>query len=198
MNSQTILISLCLVILIFIASIITISFTIGDMKNIFDQSLKLDSELYKRISVGTNYVYQTDSSKFMQTTLLNGLNFSQNQFLLMFDSTPYASKGHVAMTLPCDKDNPSQPMFQVLEGRAPDLFPVPLGYIKDISSVPTMCVYHGQYGFGDPVTDLALKYVGEGNVSLNGPYSIIVSKLESYIPKQKSFEELQHAQMANQ
>jgi hypothetical protein len=31
---------------------------------------------------------------------------------------------------------------------------------------------------------------------LNGPYSVIVSKLESYIPKQKSFEELQHAQMA--
>ncbi len=198
MNSQTILISICLVILIFIASIITISFTIGDMKNVFDQSSKLDSELYKRISTGTNYVYQTDTSKFMYTTLLNGLNFSQNQFLLMYDSTPFASKGHVAMTLPCNKDNPSQSMFQVLEGRAPDLFPVPLGYIKDISSVPTMCVYHGQYGFGDPVTDLALKYVGEGNVSLNGPYSIIVSKLESYIPKQKSFEELQHAQMPNQ
>jgi hypothetical protein len=198
MNSQTILISICLVILIFIASIITISFTIGDMKNVFEQSSKLDSELYKRISTGTNYVYQTDTSKFMYKTLLNGLNFSQNQFLLMYDSTPFASKGHVAMTLPCNKDNPSQSMFQVLEGRAPDLFPVPLGYIKDISSVPTMCVYHGQYVFGDPVTDLALKYVGEGNVSLNGPYSIIVSKLESYIPKQKSFEELQHAQMANQ
>ena len=172
MNSQTILISLCLVILIFIASIITISFTIGDMKNIFDQSLKLDSELYKRVSTGTNYVYQTDTSKFMQPILLNGLNFSQNQFLLMFDSTPYASKGHVAMTVPCDKDNPSQPMFQLLEGRAPDLFPVPLGYIKDISSVYHHVCVSRSIWIWRPSLNLALKYVGEGNVSLNGPYSV--------------------------
>jgi hypothetical protein len=39
---------------------------------------------------------------------------------------------------------------------------------------------------------------GEGNTTLNGPYSVIVSSLESYIPKQKSFEELQHAQMGTQ
>ncbi|MBA3978385.1 MAG: hypothetical protein H0X50_09385 [Nitrosopumilus sp.] len=198
MSTQTILISLCIVILVYIAIIITLSFTIGDMRNIFDQSLKLDSELYNRLSTGANYIYQTDTGKSMQTTLLNGQNFSQNEFLLMYDSTPYASKGHVAMTLPCNEDEPALPTFQVLAGRAPDLFPLPLGYIQNISSVPNMCVFHGQFGFGDPVSDLALRYVGEGNMTLNGPYSVIVSSLESYIPKQKSFEELQHAQMGTQ
>ncbi len=195
---QTILISLCFVILAYIASIITISFTTGDMRNIFDQSLKSDSKLYEQISVGTNYTYQTDTSKNMHTILLNGLNFSQNQFLLMYDSTPYASKGHIAITLPCNEDNSSQSLFQILVGRAPDLFPLPLGYIQDISSLSTACVYHGQFGFGDPITDIVLKYVGEGNMELKGPYSAIISTLESYIPKQKSFEELQHAQIANQ
>jgi hypothetical protein len=101
----------------------------------------------------------------------------------------------VAITLPCNKDNPAQPLFQVLVGRAPDLFSMPLGYLQNISSVPFMCVYHGQFGFGDPVSDLALKYVGEGNTTLKGPYSVIISSQESYIPKAKSFEELQHAQM---
>ena len=61
-----------------------------------------------------------------------------------------------------------------------------------------MCVFHGQFGFGNPISDLALKYVGEGSIELNGPYSVVVSGLESFIPKEKSFQELQHAQMATQ
>jgi len=197
-STQTILISSCLVILAYSALIITISFTTGDMRNIFDQSLKSDSELYKKISTGIDYVYQTDTSKNMHTILLNGLNFSQNQFLLMYDSTPVASKGHIAITLPCNEDNPAQPLFQILVGRAPDLFPLPLGYIQNISSLSTLCAFHSQFGFGDPITDIALKYAGEGNMELKGPYSAIISTLESYIPKQKSFQELQHALMANQ
>ena len=101
------------------------------------------------------------------------------------------------MTFPCNEENPSKPLFQILSGRAPDLFSVPLGYIQNISS-SSMCVFHGQFGFGDPISDLALKYVGEGSIELNGPYSVVVSGLESFIPKEKSFQELQHAQMATQ
>jgi hypothetical protein len=193
--SQTILISLCFVLLVYIAFIITINYFSGNVNNAFDQFLKLDSALYNRISTGTDYIHQADTSRSSVTTLLNGLNFSKNQFILLADSTPYANKGHVAITLPCNKDNPAQPLFQVLVGRAPDLFSMPLGYLQNISSVPFMCVYHGQFGFGDPVSDLALKYVGEGNTTLKGPYSVIISSQESYIPKAKSFEELQHAQM---
>ena len=32
-----------------------------------------------------------------------------------------------------------------------------LGYIPQLSSPPDMCVYHGQFGFGDPVTDVVSK-----------------------------------------
>jgi hypothetical protein len=193
--SQTVLISLCFVLLVYLAFIITINFFTGNANNVFDQFLKLDSVLYNRISTGTNYIHQADTTRSTATTLLNGLNFSNGQFVLLSDSTPYASKGHVAITLPCSKDNPAQPLFQVLVGRAPDFFSMPLGYLQNISSAPTMCVYHGQFGFGDPVSDLALKYVGEDNITLKGPYSVVISTQESYIPKAKSFEELQHAQM---
>jgi hypothetical protein len=49
-----------------------------------------------------------------------------------------------------------------------------------------LCVYQGQFGFGDAVSDLGLKYAGEGNTTLKGPFSVIVSSQESYIPKAKS------------
>jgi hypothetical protein len=197
-NVQTPLIISCFVILVYIASVLTYNVIFIGSKNPFDQSLELDSERYNQIATGTNYIYQTDVGKSVQPILLNGMNFSQNQFLLFYDSTPFASKGHVAMTLPCNEENPSKPSFQILSGRAPDLFTVPLGYIQNISSVPSMCVFHGQFGFGDPISDLALKYVGEGSIELNGPYSIVVSGLESFIPKQKTFKELQHSQLASQ
>ena len=196
-NVQTALIISCFVILVYIGSVLTYSVVFIGSKNPFDQSLELDSERYNQIATGTNYIYQTDVGKQVQPVLLNGMNFSQNQFLLFYDSTPFATKGHVAVTLPCSEENPSKPSFQILSGRAPDLFTVPLGYIQNISS-PSMCVFHGQFGFGDPISDLALKYVGEGSIELNGPYSIVVSGLESFIPKQKSFQELQHSQLASQ
>ena len=195
-NVVTPLIISCFVILVYIASVLTYSIVFIGWKNPFDQSLQLDSERYNQMATGINYIYQTDVGKSTQTVLLNGMNFSQNQFLLFYDTTPFASKGHVAVTFPCNEENPSKPLFQILSGRAPDLFTVPLGYIQNISSVPSMCVFHGQFGFGDPITDLALKYVGEGSIALKGPYSVVVSGLESFIPKEKSFEELQHAQLA--
>ena len=192
---QTILVALCFVLLVYIAFIITINYITGNESSPYNQFLKLDSGLYNSISTGTNYIHQADTSRSTTTTLLNGLNFSKGQFILLADTTPYASKGHLAITLPCNKDNPAQPIFQALVGRAPDVFAMPLGYLENISSVPTMCVYHGQFGFGDPVTDLALKYVGDQNITLKGPYSAIISSQEEYIPKAKSFEELQHASM---
>ena len=146
---QTVLVALCFVLLVYIGYIITLNyFSIGNANNPFNQFLKLDSGLYNSISTGTDYIHQADTSKSTTTTLLNGLNFTKGQFVLLYDTTPYASKGHLAITLPCNKDNPAQPIFQALVGRAPDLFAMPLGYLENISSAPTMCVYHGQFGFG--------------------------------------------------
>lgn len=194
-NFQIALLISCFIVLIYLAVLFTISFNNESSTNPLEQSLMLDSQQYDEISTGSNYLYQTNTGKSVQNTILNGLNFSQNQFLLLYDSTPFASKGHAAMTLPCNADDPSRPIFQLLSGRAPDLFPVPLGFIQNISSIPSMCVFHGQFGFGDPISDLALQYLGEESIELNGPYSIVISDLESYIPKQKSFLELQMAQM---
>jgi len=38
--------------------------------------------------------------------LLNGINLAQGEFILLYDSTPFASKGHIAVNLPCNPNNP--------------------------------------------------------------------------------------------
>jgi hypothetical protein len=112
----------------------------------------------------------------------------------LYDSTPYASKGHIALNLPCDANTPNIPMFQVLVGRAPNFTPLALGYISRISVVPQMCVYHGQFGFGDPITDIVLKNISGKTISLGGPHSAAISTHEFYTPTTQSLEQIQHQQ----
>jgi hypothetical protein len=114
--------------------------------------------------------------------------------LLVYDSTPFASKGHLAMDVPCNENNPENAMFEILFGRAPDLSPVKPGYLSNISAPPNNCVYHAQFGFGDPVTYIAVRYIGENQTTFEGSNSLVISTHESYLPPTPSEEELQHKQ----
>jgi hypothetical protein len=155
------------------------------------------NQLQELLSNSLDYVHKGDISTSSTNILLNGINLTQGEFILLYDSTPFASKGHIAVNLPCNPNNPLDPIFDILVGRAPDLFVLPLGYIEPISKPSKMCVYHGQFGFGDPVTDLILQYVGDDPIKLEGPHSIAISTHEYYNPPTESFEELQH-NMTNQ
>jgi hypothetical protein len=55
-----------------------------------------------------------------------------------------------------------------------------------------MCVYHGQFGFGDPVTDIVLKNISGKTISLEGPNSVAISTHEFYMPTTPSLEQIQH------
>lgn len=157
------------------------------------QQLPTDqTQLQDTISKSLDYVHQAEISTTSTNILLNGINLTQGEFILLYDSTPFASKGHIAVNLPCDPNNPLDPIFDILVGRAPDLFVMPLGYLEQISKPGKMCVYHGQFGFGDPVTDLVLQYVGDDPIKLEGPHSIVISTHESYKPTTESLFERAH------
>jgi hypothetical protein len=126
------------------------------------------------------------------TVLLDDLTLGDGEFILLYDSTPYASKGHIALNLPCDERDPRLPLFAVLTGRAPDLSSLKLGYIAEISNPPNTCVYHSQFGFGVPITDLALQNISGQDISLKGPHSVVISTHESYIPTTTSAKDIQH------
>jgi hypothetical protein len=202
--TQTGMIAASLALLVYIAVVITGSSLIPrqgedspflsqqDNQTIISQQARIDAALRDQISSGLDYVHNATTDTASLAVLLSGLNLSQNQFILLYDSTPFASKGHIALNLPCDSADPRSPLFQVLVGRAPDIIPTRLGYIEQVSSPPDMCVYHAQFGFGDPVTDVILKYIGNGTISLKGPHSAAITTHESYIPKIPSLQELQH------
>lgn len=84
---------------------------------------QLNSELEKaqrdQVEKSYDYTHLADTDRATVTTLLNGLNLTENDYILLYDSTPFASKGHVALTLPCSVENPKLPDFQILVGEAP-------------------------------------------------------------------------------
>ncbi len=189
-----------LAILVYIAVVLTGTYTTqnispsGSTNTSLAEQAKLDSAMSQQIARSLDYVHKSDINIAPVTVPLHGVNLSANQFILLYDSTPYASKGHIALNLPCDANTPNVPMFQVLVGRAPDLTPLALGYISRISVAPQMCVYHGQFGFGDPVTDIVLKNVSGRTISLEGPHSVAISTHEFYTPSTPSLEQIQHQQ----
>jgi hypothetical protein len=200
--AQTTMIAAALALLVYIAVIATGIYTTQslppntDNKSLAEQTM-LDSAMRQRLAASLDYVHKANLNQASLTVPLHGVNLSKNQFILLYDSTPYATKGHIALNMPCDATSPGGPLFEVLVGRAPELATLPVGYIPQISSPPDMCVYHGQFGFGDPVTDIALKNISNKNMSLLGPHSVVITTHESYIPATPSFEQMQHKNMTS-
>ena len=153
---------------------------------------KKEKALQDQVASAFNYVHKADLNRASLTLLLNGISLIQNDTLLIYDSTPYASKGHISLNLPCNPEEPNKPMFQVLIGLAPKVFPLYLGYLEQVSNPPRSCLFHGQFGFGDPVTDVALHYTGDGEIKFLGPHTITITVHESYIPSQEQLKLRQH------
>jgi len=198
--AQTTMIAIILAILVYVAVITTGSYTTQNIltsnrTSLADQE-KIDSALRNQIASSLNYVHTADLNRASLTVPLHGVVLNTSQFILLYDSTPYAVKGHIALNLPCDVSNPQAPLFHVLVGRAPNLAPTPLGYLSQISRPPDMCVYHSQFGFGDPVTDVVLMNVSNRTLSFGGPHSATLTTQESYIPTTPSLEELQHKKVS--
>ncbi len=192
--AQTSMIAASLAILVYVAIVTTGTLTTQNNKAASLQQAEADAAMRDQIETNLNYIHESDTNRASLTVLLGGHTLGKDEFILLYDSTPYATKGHVALNLPCDSQNPRNPLFQVLVGRAPDLTPMSLGYLEQISSAPDMCVYHTQFGFGDPVTDVVLKNVSGGEVSFKGPHSVVITTHESYIPTAPSFKDIQHRQ----
>ena len=153
-----------------------------------------ETRIREQIATAPDYVHSIDTSTVSDTILLNGIILQSGEPLLIYDSTPFASKGHLAMNVPCNENTPGNAMFEILLGRAPNLSPVKPGYLPQISTPPNNCIYHAQFGFGTPVTDIAIRYTGENQTTFRGSNSLVISTHESYIPTTPSQKELQHEQ----
>lgn len=193
-DCATTMIAACLAILIYIAVVVSGSFVERDTttQNPLVTLSTTDSLRDEQIAKSLDHIHKSDTGMSVQTILLNGINLSSNELIPLYDSTPYASKGHIELNVPCDSNDPRSPFFQVLVGQAPNLTAVTPGYVQQISSPPNMCLYHAQFGFGDPVSDIILKNISDKEMSLSGPHAVVISTHESYTPTGSSFKDIQH------
>src|SRR5574341_657150 len=92
------------------------------------------------------------------TLLLDFKVVPAKDFIHLYDATPYhIMNGHVAAKLPCDSQ--SEAALKIVVGQAPDVKPVEMELLADLSSPGKMCIYHVDLPseeFEHNTTDIAL------------------------------------------
>ena len=90
--------AISLAILVYIAVVITGTYTTQNIsssnpKTSLAEEARLDSAKSQQIASSLDYVHKSDINIAPLAIPLHGVNLTANQFILLYDSTPYASKG---------------------------------------------------------------------------------------------------------
>lgn len=103
------------------------------------------------------------------TILLSNETIPAGSFIQLYDSSPYAIvSGHITAKIPCD--NNSNSILTILTGSIPELQPVELKLVQNLSTPGGLCLYHidlpskGEGGF--IITDIVIKNPGVNNIQL--------------------------------
>ena len=108
--------------------------------------------------------------------LLAGQTIPAGSFIHLYDSTPDAiATGHVAAKIPCAEN--STATLQILTGSAPNLQPVELEPLPELSTPGGLCLYHAdlasQQG-GNMTTDIAILNPGDEDVELPATSTVVI------------------------
>jgi hypothetical protein len=112
------------------------------------------------------------------TVLLGGRTLPGNDFIHLYDTTPYIiMNGHVAAKLPCNEDSESP--LNVLIGSAPNLTAAEFETIGQLSNPGEVCLYHVDLesmrggNASDIITDIALQNPTDEAIEF-GPTATVV------------------------
>ncbi len=130
-----------------------------------------------------NIVNRTNPNSFTtsdaQTVLLESKSLPENSYIHLYDTTPYQIvSGHVAANLPCDEDNNTE--VNVLAGQAPNLSPIELDYIPDLSSPGERCLYHADINSSESnsITDIAIGNNSTEDIDFPDTSSVVINVSE--------------------
>ncbi len=103
------------------------------------------------------------------TIPLEGLTLKAGQYIELTDTTPVlVTASHTTINVPCNNGNNDDPVsdIAVAAGVAPDLEPVELEYIAELSDPEDNCLYHADIpeNEDDEVTDIAIINPGDETV----------------------------------
>ena len=108
--------------------------------------------------------------------LLAGQTIPGGSFIHLYDSTPDAiATGHVAAKIPCDEN--SNATLTILTGSAPNLQPVELEPLPELSTPGELCLYHADLASeqgGNMTTDIAIQNAGEEDVELPATSTVVI------------------------
>ena len=135
-----------------------------------------------------------------QTILLEGKTLPANDFIHLYDTTPYRIMvGHVAAKLPCNANSESP--YKVLVGQAPNLVPAEFELIKELSKPGQMCLYHvdvestmqGEHGI---ITDIALQNPTNTEAKF-GPTATVVIGVDEIMPSAEEHQAMGNMTVTN-
>jgi hypothetical protein len=117
------------------------------------------------------------------TITLEGLRLKAGQYIELTDTTPVlVTAAHVTINVPCENGNNNDPKsdIAVVAGVAPDLKPVDLEYIKELSNPKDNCLYHADIpeDEDDDVTDIVIINPGDKTVEFKSGNFATISVTE--------------------
>ncbi len=118
---------------------------------------------------------QTSQSHDSLTVLIDGKTIPGRNFIHLYDSTPSSiSSGHVAAHLPCDGGG--EATVQVVGGIAPDVMPLNMTLVEQMSTLGNICMYHVDLPQqnGTAITDIALLNPAEQSIILPDATSVVI------------------------
>ena len=121
-----------------------------------------------------------------QTILLEGKTIPSNDYIHLYDSTPFMIiNGHIAAKLPCDASTTSP--LKILTGQAPNLKPAELEFVKPLSTPGKLCLYHVDIPSkaGEVVTDIAVQNPTANEIKFP-PTTTVVIGVNEIVPLQSS------------
>jgi hypothetical protein len=159
------------------------------MKNSKVQSITLAAILFA--AVGSTSILISSTAQYSNAqehtstvvrdsavVLLGGRTLPANNFIHLYDTTPYKiMNGHIAAKLPCNDQSESP--LKVLIGSAPNLAPAEFETVKELSTPGEMCLYHVDLEShpdtaNGTITDIALQNPTENNIQFPSTATVVI------------------------
>ncbi|HEY7109043.1 MAG TPA: hypothetical protein VH415_06430 [Nitrososphaeraceae archaeon] len=136
-------------------------------------------------AVMNTYGQETTVVRDSQTIFLGGEAIPANDFIHLYDTTPFMiMSGHIATKLPCGDDSESP--YKILIGQAPNLRPAELELVTELSTPGERCLYHvdleSQPGVENgTITDIAIQNPTNEDIEF-GPTDTVVIGVNEIAP----------------
>lgn len=144
--------------------------------NLGKEDTLLGADLADIITLEATRNAKSNSSIDTATISLEGKTIPENDYIPLYDSTPFKiMNGHITANLPCTDDNSTD--VNVLIGQIPDLVQAKLEPINSLSIPGDLCAFNADIASNDSsmITDIAIQNNSTDDLELPEGSNIIIT-----------------------